>query len=111
MKRNFLPAGRFFDQQDFDEQLVEWMVEVADVRVHGTTHELADRLLQRRARAPDGHRRAAAGFRLETLASCRWALTTSRVRDANRSPAPFRPIGETVQVQRLGEQLQVLHRG
>ena len=38
-KRNFLAGRRFRDDLDFNEQLAEWMATVADVRVHGTTHE------------------------------------------------------------------------
>lgn len=38
-RRNFLPGRRFRDDLDFREQLEEWTATVADVRVHGTTHE------------------------------------------------------------------------
>ncbi len=39
VKRNFLPGRVFRDLEDFNEQLRTWLVEVADVRIHGTTHE------------------------------------------------------------------------
>lgn len=39
VKRNFLPGRTFIDQADFDAQLTEWRAIIADVRVHGTTHE------------------------------------------------------------------------
>ncbi len=39
VKRNFLPGRRFRDLADFNEQLAAWLAEVADVRVHGTTHQ------------------------------------------------------------------------
>ena len=39
IKRNFLPGRVFVDRVDFDEQLSEWITTVADVRIHGTTHE------------------------------------------------------------------------
>lgn len=110
VKRNFLPGRRFFDQQDFDEQLVEWMVEVADVRVHGTTHERPiDRFSGER-----GHLMVTAGqpgFRLEALASRTVATDYLVSFETNRYSVPFRLIGETVQVQCRGEQLQVFHRG
>jgi transposase len=38
-KRNFLPGRAFVDDRDLDEQLARWMAEVADLRIHGTTHE------------------------------------------------------------------------
>jgi transposase len=38
-RRNFLPGRTFRDDTDFREQMAVWTREVADVRVHGTTHE------------------------------------------------------------------------
>jgi hypothetical protein len=99
VKGNFLPGRRFCDQQDFDEQLVEWMVEVADVRVHGTTHERPiDRFSGERE-----HLMVTAGqpgFRLEALASRTVATDYLVSFETNRYSVPFRLIGETVQVQR-----------
>lgn len=40
VKRNFLPGRRFIDIVDFTEQLTAWNADVADARVHGTTHEV-----------------------------------------------------------------------
>ena len=39
VKRNFLPGRVFRDLADFNEQLAAWQAEIADVRIHGTTHE------------------------------------------------------------------------
>lgn len=39
VKRNFIPGRVFSDLADFNEQLVAWLAEIADLRVHGTTHE------------------------------------------------------------------------
>lgn len=39
VKRNFLAGRTFQDLQDVNEQLKGWMTSVADVRVHGTTHQ------------------------------------------------------------------------
>jgi len=39
VKRNFMPGRVFRELADFNDQLVAWLTEVADVRVHGTTHE------------------------------------------------------------------------
>jgi hypothetical protein len=38
-RRNFLPGRSFRDDTDLAEQLVIWVAEIADVRVHGTTHQ------------------------------------------------------------------------
>ncbi|MFT3721050.1 IS21 family transposase [Pseudorhodoferax sp.] len=39
IKRNFVPGRQFRDLQDFNAQLAAWQAEIADVRVHGTTHQ------------------------------------------------------------------------
>jgi transposase len=39
VKRNFIPGRTFRDLDDFNAQLVAWQAEVADVRIHGTTHQ------------------------------------------------------------------------
>ncbi|BDG59307.1 IS21 family transposase [Caldinitratiruptor microaerophilus] len=39
VKRNFWPGVRFVDLADLNQQAAQWCDTVADVRVHGTTHE------------------------------------------------------------------------
>ena len=39
VKRNFLAGRRFEDLEHLNQELERWMVEVADVRIHGTTKE------------------------------------------------------------------------
>lgn len=39
LKRNFLPGRRFKDLAHLNHELEAWLLEVADVRCHGTTHE------------------------------------------------------------------------
>lgn len=39
VKRNFVPGRTFTDLDDFNAQLAAWQAEVADVRIHGTTHQ------------------------------------------------------------------------
>lgn len=39
VKRNFVPGRQFRDLEDFNAQLAAWQLEVADMRVHGTTHQ------------------------------------------------------------------------
>ena len=39
LKRNFLPGRTFIDIVDLQAQLDEWNTTIADVRIHGTTHE------------------------------------------------------------------------
>ena len=39
VKRNFAPGRTFSDLEDFNVQLFAWQGEIADVRIHGTTHQ------------------------------------------------------------------------
>jgi len=49
VKQNFWPSARFTDLADLNRQAQTWVATVAQVRVHGTTHERpVDRLAQER---------------------------------------------------------------
>lgn len=110
VKRNFIPGRVFADLADFNEQLRGWLAEVADLRVHGTTHEQP---IARFARE--------AGALVRTLdrPSFFQALRRSRVVaedwlvaiDANRYSVPWRLIGKTVEVVRVGDTWQISHQG
>lgn len=109
VKRNFLPGRCFIDQRDFDEQLLEWMATVADVRLHGTTHERPiDRFAAEREQlmATAGQ----PGFRLEARTARIVAGDYLVSFETNRYSVPFRLIGSSVQVQRRGDELLVFHR-
>jgi transposase len=110
VKRNFVPGRTFLDLDDFNTQLAAWLTEVADVRIHGTTHE---RPIDRFAR--DAAVLAQAGRQVSFLQAMRrervvaedWLVSI----DANRYSVPWRLIGKTVQVVRAGERWHILHRG
>ncbi len=109
-KRNFLPGRAFIDEQDLREQLGQWQVEVADVRIHGTTHERpADRFARERSHliATGGQ----PGFRLEASQPRRVAEDYLVSFETNRYSVPFTLIGETVEVTRRGGRLQIVHGG
>lgn len=109
-KRNFLPGRTFRDDVDFGEQISAWMRDVADVRVHGTTHERPiDRFVadaaalvptagQAAFRHEAPHRRIVADDYLVSF-------------ETNRYSVPFRLIGQEVEVRRRQGQLEVRHRG
>jgi transposase len=109
VKRNFLPGRVFRDLADFNEQLAAWQAEVADVRMHGTVHE---RPIERFARE------AAALVRTLDQPSFYQAMPRSRfVADdwlvsieANRYSVPWRLIGKTVQVVRVGAAWHILYQ-
>lgn len=109
-KRNFLPGREFVDDIDLHEQLREWTATIADVRVHGTTHERPmDRFAQEQSAL------------IPTVTQPSFRLEAPVVRivaddylvnvDTNRYSVPFTLIGQTVQVQRRCGVLQMMHRG
>ena len=110
VKRNFVPGRVFADLADFNEQLRAWLAEVSDVRIHGTTHEQP---LARFARE------ASALVHTLDRPSFFQALRRSRVVaedwlvaiDANRYSVPWRLIGKTVEVVRVGALWQITHQG
>jgi transposase len=109
-KGNFLPGREFIDDVDLHEQLVEWMVTIADVRIHGTTHERPiDRFVQERAVLVPTTGQPS--FRLEAplarIVADDWLVSL----DTNRYSVPFSLIGQPVEVHRRNGQLRILHRG
>jgi hypothetical protein len=109
-KGNFLPGRTFIDDQDLLEQMRQWEAEVADVRVHGTTHE---RPVDRFARERDYLIATAGqpGFRLESCQPRRVAEDYLVSFETNRYSVPFTLIGQTVEVRRHGGRLAIRHRG
>ena len=108
-KRNFLAGRRFRDDLDFNEQVQEWTATVADVRVHGTTHERPiDRFVRERAAlVPTPAGRA---FRLEAPLTRVVATDYLVTVDTNRYSVPFALIGQSVEVLRRDGLLEIRHR-
>jgi len=110
VKRNFLPGRSFRDLDDFNAQLAAWQAEVADVRVHGTTHQ---RPIERFV--------AEVAVLLPTSAQSSFLQAMVRPRvvaddwlvaiDTNRYSVPFRLIGQTVEVVREGGEFVIRHQG
>ena len=110
VKRNFVPGREFRDLEDFNAQLAAWQLEIADVRVHGTTHERPiDRFVdEARALAPTaGHASFLQAMVRERVVADDWLVSI----DGNRYSVPFVLIGKTVQVVREGGAWVVRHRG
>ncbi|NMG77282.1 IS21 family transposase [Aromatoleum diolicum] len=110
VKRNFVPGRAFADLDDFNQQLVRWQAEIADLRIHGTTHQ---RPIERFA--DEG----SALVPTAGQASFLQAIVRSRVVaddwlvsiDGNRYSVPFGLIGQTVEVVRAGGNWLIRHRG
>lgn len=109
-KRNFLPGRVFHDLADFNEQLVQWLGGIADVRVHGTTHERPIDRFAREASALVSTLDQPSFFqalRRERVVAEDWLVAI----DANRYSVPWRLIGKTVEVVRVGDSWQISYSG
>ena len=110
LKRNFVPGRRFADLEDFNLQLAAWQTQVADLRVHGTTHQrpierFAD---EAAALAPTaGHPSFLQAMVRNRVVAEDWLVSV----DGNRYSVPFGLIGQAVEVVRCGGLWQFRHRG
>jgi len=110
VKRNFVPGRVFRDLEDFNAQLAAWQIEVADVRVHGTTHQRPiDRFADEvRTLVPTaGHPSFLQAMVRDRVVADDWLVSI----DGNRYSVPFVLIGKTVQVVRVGGHWVIRHRG
>lgn len=109
-RRNFLPGRTFRDDVDLNEQVGAWIAMVADVRVHGTTHERPiDRFTREQGTliATPRPRRFQLEARQPRIVAGDYLISF----ETNRYSVPFRLIGQTVEVHRQGDVLAILHRG
>lgn len=110
VKRNFVPGRVFRDLDDFNAQLAAWQAEVADVRIHGTTHQRPIERFAEEGRAlvpTAGHPSFLAAMVRERVVADDWLVSI----DGNRYSVPFALIGKTVQVVRQGGNWVIRHRG
>ncbi|MBZ8141544.1 transposase [Rubrivivax gelatinosus] len=110
VKRNFVPGRAFHDLEDFNAQLSAWQLEVADLRLHGTTHQRPiDRFAdEARALVPTaGHPSFLQAMVRERVVAEDWLVAI----DGNRYSVPFALIGKTVQVVRQGGSWVIRHLG
>ena len=110
VKRNFVPGRTFCDLDDFNEQLRTWQAEVADVRVHGTTHQRPiDRFQEEAAHlAPTASQPSFRDAMVrERVVAEDWLISI----EGNRYSVPFKLIGKTVQVVREGAHWVIRHAG
>jgi transposase len=110
IKHNFLPGREFIDIVDLTEQLLDWNTTIADVRIHGTTHERPiDRFAREQCHLiPTASQRpfAQEGRRSRIVASDYLVSFNT-----NRYSVPFHLIGQTVELQARCGQLEVYYRG
>lgn len=110
VKRNALAGRRFADLEALNAWLLEWCVQIADERVHGTTHERpAERFRREEASqlVPVDARRPTPRERVESRIVPRDGYVAV---EANRYPVPLEWAGRTVEVQILAEEVLVRWR-
>jgi transposase len=110
VKRNFLPGRTFRDLEDFNAQLRQWQQDIADRRVHGTTHEVPAERFAREAQAlltAGGRASFLQALRRARVVAGDWLVSI----DGNRYSVPWQLIGATVEVVRVGSTWQIGHRG
>jgi len=110
VKRNFVPGRTFRDLDDFNEQLRTWQAEVADVRIHGTTHQRPIDRFQDEAPhlAPTASQPSFRDAMVrERVVAEDWLISI----EGNRYSVPFKLIGKTVQVVREGAHWVIRHGG
>ena len=110
LKRNFLAGRSFVDLDDVRAQWAVWNASVADVRVHGTTHQAPlDRFAEERTHLLP--RAGRPGYRLEARFARIVAEDFLVSLDTNRYSVPFTLIGHAVEVERRDGQVRILHQG
>lgn len=110
LKGNFLPGRTFVDVVDFTEQLTQWNATVADVRVHGTTHEMPLKRFEReRGHLLPTHRQPSflTDAKVSRIVAQDWLVNFR----TNRYSVPFRLIGQIVQVQARENRVRIFHHG
>jgi transposase len=110
VKRNFVPGRVFVDLDDFNVQLAAWQAEVADLRIHGTTHQRPmDRFAEEaRALVPTAAQASfLAAMVRDRVVADDWLVSI----EANRYSVPFALIGKTVQIVREGGSWVIRYRG
>src|SRR5262249_22973211 len=109
IKHNVLPGREFIDIVDLTEQLLYWNTTIADVRIHGTTHERPiDRFAGEQCHLmPTASQRpfAQEGRRSRIVASDYLVSFNT-----NRYSVHFHLIGQTVELQARCGQLDRGHR-
>jgi transposase len=95
VKRNALAGRRFMSWEHLNDWLERWSVEVADVRVHGTTHERPAERFALEQLTPLGARPP---YRYERVQQRRVANDALVTVGASRYSVPVAYVGQTISV-------------
>ena len=107
VKRNAMAGRRFTSWEDLNDWLERWSVEVADQRVHGTTHERPTERFTHEQLTPLSTRPP---YHYEHVQSRRVANDALVTIGAARYSVPVAYVGQTVHVQENTTHYEIFHR-
>jgi transposase len=107
VKRNALAGRRFCSWEELNGWLERWSVEVADLRIHGTTHQRPLDRFAREQLTPLGSRPP---YRYERVQVRRVANDALVAVGAVRYSVPVQYVGLNVSVQESAEHLEFFHQ-
>mgnify|MGYP000392100408 CR=1 FL=1 len=110
VKRSFfgLYGRKFSSLEELNEKLLAWCLEIADERIHGTTHQKPkDRFLQEHLRPVFGR----APYRIEQVILRRVPTDALVAYRTNRYSVPWSCVGREVILRECGERLKFYSGG
>ena len=108
VKRNALAGRRFASWEELNGWLERWSGEVADVRIHGTTHQRPQDRFAREQLTPLGTRPP---YRYERVRVRRVANDALVAGGAARYSVPAEYVGTLISVQESAEHYEFFHEG
>lgn len=110
VKRNFLPGRRFNNLEHLNEELSKWLLETADTRIHGTTHQRPiDRYNEEKATLQSIT--SIVPYRLETGIQRKVSADAMVSLDSNRYSVPWKYLGKLVDIYQQEGILQIFYHG
>ena len=108
--KRFLRGKEFLSLDDLNSQLLAWIINVADQRIHGTTHrQPAEMFLEEKALLLSCQGRRA--YVLEERAVRHVSKDCLVAFETNRYSVPYRLAGKRVEVLTDGEMIKIYHSG
>lgn len=108
VKRSFLSGHEFSSLTSANEQVLAWISEVADQRIHGTTHEQPAVRFQRENLRPHTSRPP---YVLQVWQMRRVATDCLVSYASSRYSVPWRYVHQTVELQERGGLISIYHNG
>lgn len=108
VKRSFLPGQEFSSLSSVNEQVMAWIRQVADQRIHGTTHEQPAQRFRRENLRILGSKPP---YLLQVCQLRRVATDCLVSYSTSRYSVPWRYVHQTVEMQEQDGQLCIYHQG